>query len=180
MRTAWFSHAIRFVVVPRAQPVQRADDPASTSDGLNNAGDIVSFGSLARVSSGIVPGLEPLHLAEVRSARLRAYLADNNDKQAAALFVEFAKTFEGKRQLHWSAGLKQRLAIGVKTDEQLAAVQDDFARLLGTITLDQWRYVLAVDGRAKVLVLAAADGWDAVLAYLGAIRRDIPALMAKP
>lgn len=103
---------------------------------------------------------------------LRAYLADKKDKQAAALFVEFAQTFEGKRQLHWSSGLKKRFAIGEKTDDQLAAVQDDFARLLGTITLDQWRDVLKVEGRVHVLVLAAADGWDAVLAYLSSIKRQ--------
>ena len=102
---------------------------------------------------------------------LRAYLADKNDKQAAALFIEFAKTFEGKRQLHWSAGLKKRFAIGEKTDEQLAAVQDDSARLLGTITLDQWRDVLAVDGRVNVLVVAASGGWDAVLTYLYSVKR---------
>ena len=101
---------------------------------------------------------------------LRAYLVDKNDKQAAALFVEFAQTFEGKRQLHWSAGLKKRYAIGEKTDEELAEVQDDFARLLGTITLDQWRDVLAVDGRVNVLVMAAAGGWSAVVDYLDSIK----------
>ena len=104
---------------------------------------------------------------------LRSYLADKNDKQAAALFIEFAETFEGKRQLHWSKGLKKRYAIGEKTDEELAAVQDDFARLLGTITLEQWRDVLAVDGRGVVLAVAASSGWDAVLFYLASIKRDL-------
>jgi hypothetical protein len=102
---------------------------------------------------------------------LRAYLADKTDKQAAALFIEFAKTFEGKRQLHWSAGLKKRYAIGEKTDEEISAVQDDFAQLLGTITLDQWRDVLAVDGRVNVLAVAASGGWDAVATYLLSIKR---------
>lgn len=101
---------------------------------------------------------------------LRAYLADKNDKQAAALFVEFAQTFEGKRQLHWSAGLKKRYSIGDKTDQELAEVQDEFARLLGTITLDQWRDVLAVDGRANVLVVAVSGGWNAVSDYLQSIK----------
>ena len=101
---------------------------------------------------------------------LRAYLADKNDKQAAALFIEFATTFEGKRQLHWSAGLKKRYAIGEKTDEELADIQDDFCRVLGTITLDQWRDVLAVDGRVNVLVVAASSGWSAVVDYLDSIR----------
>ena len=111
---------------------------------------------------------------------LRAYLADKNDKQAAALFIEFAKTFEGKRQLHWSAGLKKRFAIGEKTDEQLAAVQDDSARLLGTITLDQWRDVLAVEGQAIVLVIAASSGWDAVTSYIGSIRQELICRFFKP
>jgi hypothetical protein len=101
---------------------------------------------------------------------LRSYLVDKNDKQAAALFVEFATTFEGKRQLHWSAGLKKRYAIGEKTDEELADIQDDFCRVLGTITLDQWRDVLAVDGRVNVLVVAASSGWSAVVDYLDSIR----------
>ena len=109
---------------------------------------------------------------------LRAYLADKNDKQAAALFIEFAQTFEGKRQLHWSSGLKKRYAIGEKTDEELAEVQDDFARVLGTITLDQWRDVLLMDGRVKVLVLAASEGWEAVIFYLHSIKQ-IPATPPK-
>jgi hypothetical protein len=102
---------------------------------------------------------------------LRSYLADKTDKQAAALFIEFAQTFEGKRQLHWSKGLKKRYAVTEKTDDQLSTEQDDIARLLGTITLDQWRDVLAVDGRAMVLTIAAASGWDAVERYLLSIRK---------
>lgn len=100
---------------------------------------------------------------------LRAYLADKTDKQAAALFIEFAKTFEGKAQLYWSRGLKKRFAIGEKTDDELAEVQDDAARLLGTVTIDQWRDVLAVEGRVNLLVIAASSGWDSVLVYLTSI-----------
>lgn len=101
---------------------------------------------------------------------LRSYLADKNDKQAAALFIEFAETFEGKHQLHWSRGLKKRYAICEKTDEELSTEMDDSARLLGTITLDQWRDVLKVEGRVHVLVLAASAGWDAVRLYLDEIK----------
>lgn len=101
---------------------------------------------------------------------LRAIVADKADKQAAALFVEFAKTFEGKRQLHWSKGLKKLYQVKEKTDDSLAAETDDKARLLGMITLDQWRDVLAVEGRGVVLQLSAAGGWDAVVLYLEQIK----------
>nr|CRY96404.1 hypothetical protein [uncultured prokaryote] len=100
---------------------------------------------------------------------LRAHLVDKTDKQAGALFKEFAETFKGKRQLHWSPGLKKRFAIGEATDEELAIQMEDHAAMLGTITLDQWRDVLAVDGRGTVLMLAANGGWESVALYLGTI-----------
>jgi hypothetical protein len=101
---------------------------------------------------------------------LRAYLLDKTDKQAAALFIEFAKTFEGKRQLHWSKGLKKRYAITEKSDETISEEHDQLARMLGTISLEQWRDVLAVEGRGIVLAVAASGGWDAVTVYLDSIK----------
>lgn len=100
---------------------------------------------------------------------LRAYLGDKSDKQAGALFKEFAETFKGKQQLRWSPGLKKRFAIGESTDDELAAQMDDHAAMLGTITLEQWCDVLADDGAGNVLMLAANGGWDAVARYLQAI-----------
>jgi hypothetical protein len=101
---------------------------------------------------------------------LRAYLLDAGDKQAGALFKEFAETFKGKRQLHWSPGLKKRFAIGEASDEELSVQMDDYAAMLGTITLEQWCDVLAVEGRGTLLMLAANGGWDAVAIYLRIIK----------
>ena len=66
---------------------------------------------------------------------LRAVLSDKNDKQAAALFAEFAKAFKGKRQLSWSNGLKAKFNLVEKDDEELAAELEDSAELLGLISL---------------------------------------------
>lgn len=101
---------------------------------------------------------------------LRAYLLDKTDKQAMALFVEFAETFQGKRQLHWSKGLKKRFAIVEKSDELLSEEKEDSTVYLGKIALDQWRDVLCVDGRVNVLVIAASSGWDSVEVYLDSIQ----------
>lgn len=101
---------------------------------------------------------------------LRAVLANPEDKQAAALFRHFAEVFKGKRQLHWSRGLKKRYAIGERSDDELAHEKEDSLELLlGTITLEQWRDVLAVEGRGAVLSLAASSGWPAVQDYLQTI-----------
>ncbi len=97
---------------------------------------------------------------------LRSHLADSSDKQALALFKEFAEGFKGKRQLHWSHGLKKHFAIGEASDEELSVMMDDYAELLGTITLEQWRSVLRADVRGEVLQLAASGGWLAVSLFL--------------
>lgn len=86
---------------------------------------------------------------------LRAYLADGSDRQAAALFKEFAETFKGKQQLRWSKGLKNLFAIEETTDEELATKVEESAVLFATLTMDQWRDVLKVDGRATVLEITA-------------------------
>lgn len=99
---------------------------------------------------------------------LRSY-EQTGDKQAGALFVEFAEAFRGKRQLFWSKGLKAHFGTGETTDEELAAKVEDEARILGVITLDQWRDVLRADGRGLVLQLAASGGWPAVTEYLDRI-----------
>ena len=101
---------------------------------------------------------------------LRALQADRDDKQAAALFIEYSKAFKGKRQLHWSKGLKKLYQVKEKTDEFLASETDDKARLLGMLTVDQWRDVLAVEGRGAVLSVAASGGWDALAVYLESIK----------
>jgi hypothetical protein len=97
---------------------------------------------------------------------LRAYLADSDDKQAAALFQEFSRCFKGRRQLSWSNGLKARFQLSDKEDEEIASEVEEDAQLLGLITSDQWRDVLKVKGRATVLELAADGGWHAVSRYL--------------
>ena len=104
---------------------------------------------------------------------LRAYLLDSEDKQAAALFKEFAETFKGKRQLHWSKGLKARFAIEETTDDELSTKIEERAILLGTLTVEQWRDVLNIDGRGALLDVAARAGWQAVQRYLDVIK-DAP------
>jgi len=101
---------------------------------------------------------------------LRAYLADPSDKQAAALFIEYANAFKGKRQLHWSKGLKKRYAVTDKSDIELATATEDKCSFLADITDAQWRDVLAVKGRGVVLQVAATGGRDALAVYFESIK----------
>jgi len=100
---------------------------------------------------------------------LRAVLADSEDRQAAALFQEFAKAFKGQRQLYWSSGLKARFAVGELTDAELAARVEEDAELLGSLTVEQWRDVLFLDVRGLVLEIAAKTSWWHLLKFLDLI-----------
>ena len=136
----------------------KLDDGTKASDYVTKWGleDEMTKGHTTKAKAG---GETPFDL-------LRAALADRQDKQAAALFREFAECFKGKRQLSWSNGLKARFFVDEKTDEELAAEKDDAAVLLGLLTPDQWRDVLKVDGRGVLLDIAAKGGWHNVQRYL--------------
>lgn len=92
-----------------------------------------------------------------RSAKGRtpfALLGDylNGDKQAGALFAEFAAMFKGRRQLRWSKGLRDLLGVGhEKTDEQEAQSVDALDEKLATITDKEWAVILRHNLRALVL-----------------------------
>jgi hypothetical protein len=101
---------------------------------------------------------------------LRAYAYDD-DKQAAALFREFGETFKGKRQLHWSSGLKSRFDLDETTDEELAAEQDDDAAILGTIEIEDWQLILKADVRGEILELAR-HGWEPVERFLSELKKQ--------
>ena len=108
---------------------------------------------------GIPEEMTKGHIKNARSERGRtpfALLADYNrgDKQAGALFRQFAQTFKGRQQIRWSAGLRNLLEIGLeKTDEQVSQSVDALDQKLATISDQQWRIILRHDLRSVVLEL---------------------------
>jgi hypothetical protein len=103
---------------------------------------------------------------------LRAYAYDD-DKQAGALFREFAETFKGKRQLHWSHGLKAMFNLKEVTDGELAEQQDDDASILGTIELEDWKLVLKFDLRGEILELGRVGEWEPIERLLANLKNKI-------
>ncbi len=94
---------------------------------------------------------------------LLAAVRDEGDKQAAARFVEFAGAFKGQRQLFWSRGLKDRLKVDEKTDEQIAAEQQEEADLITLMTNDEWRAVYRQKKEAEFLSICEKcpdSAWD--------------------
>ena len=93
----------------------------------------------------------------------------DDDKQAGALFIEYSKAFHGMRQLVWSNGLKKRLGIEDKTDQDLANEQDQDAEIFCRIEFDDWKRIIKYQMRGEVLELArigSKDGIDRLLENL--------------
>ena len=87
---------------------------------------------------------------------LRAFLVKSEGwEQSAHLFRTYAAAFKGQRQLYWSNGLRALLALGEEaSDEEVAAVQEDNARMLAELTDDQWRAILRTKSETLVLDMA--------------------------
>lgn len=83
---------------------------------------------------------------------LRSYVAGNDEH--GSLWVVYAKAFKGKRQLVWTNGLKERLLIEDKTDEELAIEEQEGASPLAELSLDEWRAVYRTGSEHYVLKVA--------------------------
>lgn len=86
-------------------------------------------------------------------------LSDGQDSYAE-LFREFADAFKGKKQLHWSNGLKKLLAVEQKTDAEIVSDTEQKADLVRELTMQLWQLILVYDARVKVLELVELDYLD--------------------
>lgn len=106
---------------------------------------------------------------------LRSLLANDGDKQAAALFAEYAKCFKGKQQLSWSNGLKKSLLVESVSDEEILSRADDKAVFLCQLSVEDWRKVIKRNAQGELLLVAVQKGIEGVLEFLNFLsQRDSP------
>ena len=117
-------------------------------------------GSTNKIS--IVKGMSPWQLLDK---------AETNENYKA-LWLEYALTMKGKKQLVWSKGLKEKVGLKEKSDEDIAKEQTSSADLLALLSDEQWRIVLRIDpiakkkdDRAYILWLAVNVGFEGLATY---------------
>lgn len=92
------------------------------------------------------------------------------DEAAGKLFQEYAAVTKGKRQLHYSRGLRALLGMGAeKSVDELVTEDDAASDVLAFVNEHQWRVVLQNDARPRVIQLARAGDAAAVLNYLNGL-----------
>lgn len=84
----------------------------------------------------------------------------------AARYVEYVEGMKGRRQLFWSPGLKGKVGVAEKTDEEVAQEETEKAREVCTLTRHAWRVVRGNDARAELLDAAERGGETGVEALL--------------
>lgn len=181
----WHVHSHELMFVENAQvDIQQVEKDilvewqrACIDSGLgcpNDHGVIIQDGSYAdRYASkwGLESEVTKAHTKAGRDGNkgpwdiLRA-IKDGPCSENVGAFVEYAKAFKGRHQLHWSRGLKQRLGIEEWCDQEIAERVESEDTRLGVITADQWRVVLAQDRRGQLLVVAEREGWPGVIGYI--------------
>jgi len=129
---------------------------------------------------GLESELSKSHLKKAKNgSRSPFQLIDSyqeGDKQAGALFIEYAQAFKGKRQLTWSRGLKNQFDLEDLTDEEIANKEEDNCELVVRVSKDDWYKVLKdsfteIDSRLMLLQLAENGGSDAVNRYLFSLKK---------
>ena len=115
----------------------------------------------SHVKQGKCSGLTPWGL-------LRAVLDGNAPEiapePAAALFRLYAHAFKGRRQLHWSVGLRAKLLpeqVELSDQQIVERPEDERAILLAELSTEQWRSIRRA--RAEASVLDAAESGKPVL-----------------
>ena len=84
-------------------------------------------------------------------------LAEAGVEKAGRLFTVFAKAFKGKAQLRWSKGLKSRLLVEEKTDEELATETEKDSISITELDIQIWKIILTYKARADYLQCVESD-----------------------
>jgi hypothetical protein len=100
---------------------------------------------------------------------LMRYQRDSPQPFILQLITEYGEAMHRARQLIWSRGLKKLVCLVEFTDAEIAAQMDETAALLGLISLDQWRFIIKMDLRSTVLLIAKYHDYSALVAFLVSI-----------
>jgi hypothetical protein len=165
----WYSACDKLGLIPKGKKKAFMDhsvdviDNASASDYLakhddkNNLKWGVDKELTKPLSKASKELLHPFQLADMNSQGI---------KKAGDLFAEYSKAFKGKSAVFWSRGLKKKIGILEKEDEELAKQETEKIEVLISLEFHAWQVVKDAKARALLLDHAELGGADKVEEWL--------------
>lgn len=98
-------------------------------------------------------------------APFQILLETENSTKARSLYLEYTFAMKGKAQLFWTPGLKGKVGVEEKTDEELAEEMSDIADLLAILQKEHWNCVIKNKARSEILDIAENKGIDGLIAW---------------
>jgi len=97
-------------------------------------------------------------------------------EKRAQMWLDYTKAMHGKRQVHWSRGLKDIVGVDDRTDEAVCEESVESSLLVYEICLEHWRLVYRKTAQAELLYRAETGGRESVeewfiLQHAGGVRR---------
>ena len=164
LRAAWFKALKKSGLAGDSQRADVFDHGIDIRDGTYAAEYVAKFGREATSEGWGLSGELTKSHAKLgkRGQRFTPFQllqwAHTGDRQAAALFREFAEAFTGKRMLSYSPKLKGKLEVGDIPDEVLASMSTPMPdeEAAGSLSLDDYHEVIRRGAIPDLLAYAAS------------------------
>jgi hypothetical protein len=90
------------------------------------------------------------------------------------LFKVYAEAFKGKKQLHWSRGLRELLGMRKpKTDAEIAAEIDPVTLLLATLERQEWFMILREEKREEFYRMIQDASEEGIREYIEKLQAEV-------
>ena len=165
----WYKACDRLELIPKGKKKAFMEHSVDVIDNASASDYLAKHDDKKNLSWGVDKELtKPLSKAskELLHPFQLADMCAQGVKKAGDLFAEYSKAFKGKSAIFWSRGLKQKIGIVEKEDEELAKQETEEIKVLISMEFHAWQVVKEEKARSLVLDLAETGGADKVEDWL--------------
>lgn len=165
----WYRACDRLGLIPKGKKKAFMDHSVDVIDNASASDYLAKHDDKKNLSWGVDKELtKPLSKAskELLHPFQLADMCSQGVKKAGDLFAEYSKAFKGKSAVFWSRGLKQKIGIIEKEDEELAKQETEKIEVLLSMEFHAWQVVKEEKARALLLDYAELGGADKVEEWL--------------
>jgi DNA-directed RNA polymerase subunit RPC12/RpoP len=167
----WFAACDKQNLVPKGKKKAFMDHSVDVVDNASASDYLAKHDDKKNLSWGVDKELtSPLSKAskELLHPFQLAYMSAQGFTKFGDLFFEYSQAFKGKSSVFWSRGLKKKIRLLEKDDEELAKQETEKIDVLISFEHFAWTVIKSEKARALILDIAEKLGADGVEDWLRA------------